>query len=79
MTPPLTETETCMQLITPALEAAGWDILTQIRREYTFTAGRIQVRGRLTHRGQPSRADYVLFKGTIPLGILAATRPGSRR
>lgn len=76
MTPPLTETETCMQLITPALEAAGWDIRTQIRREYTFTAGRIQVRGRLTHRGQPSRADYVLFKGTIPLAILEAKKKG---
>ena len=34
---PLTETETCMRLITPALEAAGWGIQTQIRREVTFT------------------------------------------
>ena len=41
----LTETETCMRLITPALEAAGWDIQTQIRREYTFTDGRLAVRG----------------------------------
>ncbi len=64
---PLTETETCMRLITPALEAAGWDIQTQIRREYTFTAGRLTVRGRISHRGAPSRADYVLFRGDIAL------------
>ncbi|MEO1698902.1 MAG: DEAD/DEAH box helicase family protein [Planctomycetota bacterium] len=76
MTTPLTETETCMRLITPALEQAGWDVQTQIRREYSFTAGRIQVRGRLTHRGDPLRADYVLFRGSIPLAIVEAKRKG---
>ena len=76
MTDSLTEIETCMRLITPALERAGWDAQTQIRREYTFTAGRIQVRGRLTHRGTPSRADYVLFRGSIPLAIVEAKKKG---
>ena len=73
---PLTETETCMRLITPALEAAGWDIQTQIRREHTFTDGRIQVRGRLTHRGTPARADYVLFRGSVALAVLEAKKQG---
>lgn len=76
MTDHLTETDTCMKLITPALEQAGWDVQTQIRREYTFTAGRLQVRGRLTHRGKPSRADYVLFRGSIPLAIVEAKKKG---
>lgn len=76
MTDHLTETDTRMKLITPALEQAGWDVQTQIRREYTFTAGRLQVRGRLTHRGKPSRADYVLFRGSIPLAIVEAKKKG---
>ena len=77
---PLTETETCMRLITPALEAAGWDIQTQIRREYTFTDGRLTVRGRISHRGTPSRADYVLFRGDIALAVVEAkkARPWTR-
>ena len=73
---PLTETETCMRLITPALEAAGWDIQTQIRREYTFTDGRLTVRGRISHRGTPSRADYVLFRGDIALAVVEAKKEG---
>lgn len=73
---PLTETETCMRLITPALQAAGWDIQTQIRREYTFTDGRLTVRGRMSHRGTPSRADYVLFRGDIPLAVVEAKKEG---
>jgi type I restriction enzyme R subunit len=72
----LTETDTCMRLITPALEAAGWDIQTQIRREVTFTAGRIHVRGRLTHRGTPARADYVLYRGDIALAVIEAKKQG---
>ena len=30
---PLTESDTCMRLITPALEQAGWNVQTQIRRQ----------------------------------------------
>jgi len=73
----LTESDTCMQLITPALQQAGWDILSQIRREVTFTAGRISVRGRLTHRGDPKRADYVLYyKDNLPLAVIEAKKKG---
>ena len=73
---PLTESETCMRFITPALEAAGWDKQTQIRSEYAFTAGRLTVRGRVTHRGTPSRADYVLFRGDLALAVVEAKREG---
>lgn len=69
----LTETEICMRFITPALEGAGWDIHRQIRREVTFTAGRIIVRGKLVARGKKKRVDYMLFyKRNLPIAIVEA-------
>ena len=62
-----------MKFITPAIENAGWDIKRQVRAEYTFTDGRIIVRGNLTSRGKKKRADYILFyKPNIPLAIIEA-------
>ncbi len=72
----LTETETCDRFITPAIERSGWDIHTQVRREYAFTDGRITVRGRVTHRGEASRADYLLYRGDIPLAVIEAKKHG---
>ena len=48
----LNESETCMRLITPAIQQAGWDIERQVRREYAFTKGKIIVRGKLVARGK---------------------------
>jgi len=76
MSEQLTETETCMRLITPSIERAGWDIQTQVRREYAFTDGRITVRGRVTHRGEASRVDYLLYRGDIPLAVVEAKKRG---
>ena len=45
----LSETEICDRFITPALQQAGW-LLERMRREYSFTDGRIIVRGRLVSR-----------------------------
>jgi type I restriction enzyme R subunit len=44
------ESDICDQFISPAIRAAGWDPETQIRREVTYTAGRIWVRGRMATR-----------------------------
>lgn len=67
------ETEICQNYITPAIVDAGWDALTQVRREYSFTAGRITVRGRLAARGKKKRADYLLFhSANLPLAIVEA-------
>ena len=55
----LSETEICDRFITPALKQAGW-LLERMRREYSFTDGRIIVRGRLVSRGRQRRADYLL-------------------
>jgi type I restriction enzyme R subunit len=69
----LTEAEVCQNFITPALEQAGWEKLTQIRREYSFTAGRVIVRGKLAVRGRQKRADYLLFyQANLPLAVVEA-------
>jgi len=71
----LTETEVCMRYITPALEESGWDKNKQILREYSFTDGRVIVRGKLVKRGTPKRADYILqYKSNIPLAIIEAKK-----
>nr|WP_233208403.1 hypothetical protein [Pollutimonas subterranea] len=57
----LSERDICTKFITPALEQAGWDIVTQVREEFSLTKGRIIVRGKLHTRARSKRADYVLF------------------
>ena len=69
----LSERDICTKWITPALERAGWDILTQIREEFPLTDGRILVRGKLHTRARNKRADYVLFyKPNIPIAVIEA-------
>ena len=69
----LNEAEICDAFITPAIIGAGWDQRTQIRREYTFTAGRVIVRGTLGSRGKKKRADYLLFyQPNLPLAVVEA-------
>lgn len=67
------ETEICQNYITPAIVAAGWDKHTQVRREFSFTAGQVIVRGKLASRGKQKRADYLLFhSANLPLAIVEA-------
>lgn len=69
----LSERDICTKYITPALEEAGWDKLSQIREEVGFTKGRIIVRGKLVARGKAKRADYVLYyKPNIPIALIEA-------
>ena len=69
----LSERDICTKFITPALRRAGWNELTQIREELSFTRGRIIVRGRLVSRGRLRRADYVLsYKPNLPIGLIEA-------
>jgi type I restriction enzyme R subunit len=69
----LSERDICTKFITPALRQAGWDEMSQIREEVSFTKGRIIVRGKLVTRGKAKRADYVLyFKPNIPLALIEA-------
>lgn len=45
----------------------------QVRAEYSFTDGRVIVRGNLVTRGKRKRADYLLnYKTNLPLAIVEA-------
>ena len=69
----LSERDICTKYIQPALEKAGWNPLTQIREEVSFTDGQIYVKGNLTSRGKRKRADYILYyKPNIPIAIIEA-------
>ncbi len=69
----LTERDICTKFITPALEKAGWDIITQVYEEFPLTKGRVIVRGKLHTRAKNKRADYVLFyKPGIPIAVIEA-------
>jgi type I restriction enzyme R subunit len=69
----LSERDICTKFITPALEKSGWDKLLQILEEFSFTDGKIYVRGKLTARGTRKRADYILYyKPNIPIAIIEA-------
>src|SRR5215218_9195194 len=69
----LSEADICAKFITPAIDRAGWDDHTQIRREVHFTKGQIHVRGKMVTRGKSKFADYVLYyKPNIPIAIIEA-------
>ena len=69
----LSERDICTKFITPALEKTGWNKLTQLLEEVSFTDGKIYVRGKLTARGTQKRADYILYyKPNIPIAIIEA-------
>jgi len=69
----LSERDICTKFITPALREAGWDEIQQIREEFSFTAGRIVVRGKVVTKGKGKRADYILYyKPNIPIAIIEA-------
>lgn len=69
----LSERDICTKFITPALRLSGWDEMTQIREEVSFTNGRITVRGKLVSRAKGKRADYILYyKPNIPLAVIEA-------
>lgn len=60
----LSESDICDLFITPAIKNAGWNQLTQIRREVTLAPGPVIVRGNLSSRNKKKKkfADYVLLR-----------------
>ncbi|MCI7374243.1 MAG: hypothetical protein MSH27_08995 [Desulfovibrio piger] len=73
---PLSEEETKLRYITPALENAGWD-KKRIRMELYFTDGRVQVHGGKAKRATGKKADYLLFwSSNQPLAIVEAKKYG---
>lgn len=68
----MTEEDIKLKYITPAIERK-WDKLSQIRMEYSFTDGRVIVRGSVVARGKRKKADYILYyKRNLPLAIVEA-------
>lgn len=61
----LSEADIRTKYITPAIEQSGWDKMSQMREEYSITAGRIIARGQVCKREKPLKADYVLFTSPI--------------
>jgi type I restriction enzyme R subunit len=69
----MSERDICTKFITPALVQAGWDIHKQVREEFSFTKGRIMVRGKLHTRGKARRADFILYHQlNLPLAVIEA-------
>ena len=69
----LTERDICTKFIKPAVRAAGWNEISQLREEVSFTACHIVVRGSLVARRKRKRADYVLYvKPNIPIAVIEA-------
>ena len=68
----MTEAEVRAKLIDPAIEQSGWTE-DKVRREVSFTAGRIQVHGKTISRGEKKRVDYILYyKNDLPLALIEA-------
>ena len=66
------EEDVKLKFITPAI-ICKWDKMKQVTMEYSFTDGRVIVRGNLTSRGKPKRADYLLsLKANMPIAIVEA-------
>lgn len=67
----LSEQDVTSKYVLPALQKAGWDSATQIREQYSFTAGRIIVRGKTVKRGEQKRVDVLLFhKNHYPIAVI---------
>ena len=71
----LSERDICTKFITPAIEAAGWDQITQMREEVSFTDGRIMHRGKEVVRGEKKRADNNLPVFPNPRFLFSCHRP----
>lgn len=71
----LSESDICDLFITPAINSAGWNPMTQIRREVTLTPGPVVVRGNMSSRNTKKKkfADYVLsWEPGVPVAIVEA-------
>jgi len=70
----LNEPDTCRKFVLPKLREAGWDdVRHHIREQWSFTDGRIVVRGGKPKRLPQKRADYVLrYTRDFPIAVVEA-------
>ena len=71
----MTEEDVRAKYIDPSIRNAGWNEETQIRREFSFTDGRIFVKHGKVIRGKRKKADYILsYKTNFNLTIIEAKK-----
>ena len=69
----LSEEDIKIKYITPAIQKSNWDIQTQVRCEYYYTAGKMNVRENVATRGKRKYVDYLLsYKSNLPIAIIEA-------
>ncbi len=69
----LTEADIISKFIMPAVEDAGWDLMTQIRQEVKLRDGKVIVRGQSGIRKNVKSADIVLYhKPNMPWAVIEA-------
>ena len=76
--PLLTEADTCRELVTPALQRAGWGQSPYaLGEQHQITAGRIVLIGGKARRGKQRRADYLLYyRRDFPIAVVEAKEVG---
>jgi len=76
--PILTEADTCRELVTPALQRAGWGQSPYvIGEQHQITAGRILLIGGKARRAKQRRADYLLYyRRDFPIAVVEAKEAG---
>lgn len=69
----LSEADIITKFIIPALDTAGWDLMSQIRQEVKLRDGKVIVRGQVGMRQTVKSADIVLYhKLNMPLAVIEA-------
>ncbi|MBL0709897.1 MAG: DEAD/DEAH box helicase family protein [Colwellia sp.] len=69
----LSETDIITKFIMPAVQASGWNLMSQIRQEVKLRDGKVIVRGQLGVRKTVKSADIVLYhKPNMPLAVIEA-------
>lgn len=69
----LSETDIITKYIMPAIQQAGWDLMTQIRQEVKLRDGKVILRGQIGVRKTVKSADIVLYhKPNLPLAVIEA-------
>lgn len=71
----MSEEDVRAKYIDPSIRNAGWNEETQIRREFSFTDGRIFVKHGKVVRGKRKKADYILsYKTNFNLAVIEAKK-----
>lgn len=71
----MSEEDVRAKYIDPSIRNAGWNEEIQIRREFSFTDGRIFVKHGKVIRGKRKKADYILsYKTNFNLAVIEAKK-----